>query len=70
MKKNGILILFKMYAAIIVLFSFLSCETIKAITIVDGRAYTNYDAYVAYEFYSQIYADSTIIHKPMIFILK
>lgn len=70
MKKKGILILFKMYAAIIVLFSFLSCETIKAITIVDGKAYTNYDAYVAYEYYSQLYSDSTINYKPIIFILK
>ena len=70
MKKNGILILFKMYAAIIVLFSFLSCETIKAITIVDGRAYTNQDAYVAYEYYSQLYNDSVVNNKPIIFILK
>ena len=46
-----------------------SCASIEAITLANGNAYVNFDAYVAYDVYNGLYENKIIENKP-IFIRK
>lgn len=59
----------KLLGIAIVLFTLTSCASIEAVTLVDGTAYTNFDAYVAYDVHNEFYENGLIESKP-IFIKK
>ena len=56
----------KILCAAIVLFSITSCASIEAITLVDGTVYTNFDAYVAYDVYTELYDNGVYEYKPIL----
>lgn len=53
----------------IALLTLTSCASIEAVTLVDGTVYTNFDAYVACDVYTELYNNGIYEHKP-IFIRK
>lgn len=57
----------KLLGIAIVLFTLTSCASIEAVTLVDGTAYTNFDAYVAYDVYTELYNNGIYEHKPIFF---
>ena len=59
----------KLLGIAIVLLALTSCASIEAVTLVDGTAYTNFDAYIACDVYTELYNNGVYEHKP-IFIRK
>jgi hypothetical protein len=59
----------KLLGIAIVLFTLTSCASIEAVTLVDGTVYTNFDAYVAYDVYTELHNNGIYEYKP-IFIRK
>ena len=53
----------------IALLTLTSCASIEAVTLVDGTVYTNFDAYVAYDVYTELHNNGIYENKP-IFITK
>ena len=59
----------KLLCIAIVLLTLTSCASIEAVTFVDGTVYTDFDAYVAYDVYTELYNNGIYENKP-IFIRK
>lgn len=59
----------KLLAFIVIMFTLTSCASIDAVTLVDGTVYTDFDAYVAYDVYTELYNNGVYEYKP-IFIRK
>ena len=55
----------KILYIIIALLTLTSCASIEAVTLVDGTVYTNFDAYVAYDVYNELYENDIIENKPI-----
>lgn len=59
----------KILYIIIALLTLTSCASIESITLANGNVYTDFDAYVAYDVYNELYENDIIENKP-IFIRK
>ena len=59
----------KLLSVIVIMFTLTSCASIEAVTFVDGTVYTDFDAYVAYDVYTELYNNGVYDYKP-IFIRK
>ena len=59
----------KILYIIIALLTLTSCTSIESITLANGNVYTDFDAYVAYDVYNELYENEIIENKP-IFIIK
>lgn len=57
----------KLLAFIVIMFTLTSCASIDAVTLVDGTVYTDFDAYVAYDVYNELYENEIIENKPIFF---
>ena len=59
----------KLLIVLITLFILTSCASIETITLANGTVYTDFDAYVAYDVYNELYNNGIYEYKP-IFIRK
>ena len=59
----------KLLVIFITLLALTSCASIEAVTLAEGSVYTNFDAYVAYDVYNELYNNGIYEYKP-IFIRK
>ena len=55
----------KLLIVLITLFTLTSCASIEAITLANGTVYTDFDAYVAYDVYNELYNNGIYEHKPI-----
>ena len=69
--------MYRIILSVLFLFILSSCSIINnndindtTFTIVDGKIYNGIDAIIAYDFYNELYKDTVVSKKPLIFKLN